>query len=297
MAQRQRLVERGPGIPVAAARPRCRPSGPTAATAGATGSGRRGRPDRPTTRWRTPGGAGSGRTTTPRRPTRAAARARACEPGRRWCCQSRSLMSHASRNPSAVTGRNFGFSGYRRSSSASTSGATSTPLITRFLISPLIVVSEISTPRMVTRCRSEWLMRRAVEQHRLEPRPLHVRPLERRPREVLEAFGHGVQARGCTGRIGVRRMCRFGLPSSVGVSASTVTVATSANVERYPVDRVSSPGHPVTRSVNQDDFSPTRRRNSSPVVCDRAGRARRASCRAPGRPTRRCRRGCRRRWR
>jgi hypothetical protein len=45
------------------------------------------------------------------------------------------------------------------SSSASTSGATSTPLMTRFLISPSMVVSTISTPRIVTWWRSEcWMV-------------------------------------------------------------------------------------------------------------------------------------------
>jgi len=43
---------------------------------------------------------------------------------------SRSLRSQASRNPSGVVGRNLGRSGCRRSSSASTNGATSTPMMT-----------------------------------------------------------------------------------------------------------------------------------------------------------------------
>ena len=53
-----------------------------------------------------------------------------------------SMIDHASRKPSASVGRSFTRSGWRRSSSASTSGPTSTPLTRRPMISP-----EISTSR------------------------------------------------------------------------------------------------------------------------------------------------------
>jgi hypothetical protein len=58
-------------------------------------------------------------------------RARATVPS-----QSRSRVSHAARNPSGSVGRMPARSGYRRSSSASISGPTSTPLMVRFTISP-----------------------------------------------------------------------------------------------------------------------------------------------------------------
>ena len=63
---------------------------------------------------------------------------------------SRSRMSHASRNPSGSVGRIFARSGSRRSSSAWTSGATSTPLTVRPSISPSIRTLRNPTPRITT---------------------------------------------------------------------------------------------------------------------------------------------------
>jgi hypothetical protein len=62
----------------------------------------------------------------------------------------RVTISHASRNPSTVSGRMSARSGMRRFSSASTNGAMSTPLITTFDSSPSIVTSTSSTPLMRT---------------------------------------------------------------------------------------------------------------------------------------------------
>jgi len=60
---------------------------------------------------------------------------------------SRSRIAHAARNPSLSSGRILARSGMRRFSSASTSGAMSTPFTTTFCNSPLISTSPSSTPR------------------------------------------------------------------------------------------------------------------------------------------------------
>jgi hypothetical protein len=53
-------------------------------------------------------------------------------------------MAHASRNPSVSSGRILARSGMRRFSSASTSGAMSTPFTTTFFSSPLISTTPAS---------------------------------------------------------------------------------------------------------------------------------------------------------
>ena len=66
----------------------------------------------------------------------------------------RSRMSQASRNPAGSVGRILMRSGSRRSSSASTSGMTSTPLTRRLPMSPFISMSASSAPWMVTPVKS-----------------------------------------------------------------------------------------------------------------------------------------------
>ena len=193
----ERLVERA-----AARRGRCgtpwsRSSGPTAATAGATGRGRRAWPARPRTRWRRPGGAGSGRTTTRRRPTRAAARAAAGARGRRSPTSSRSLTSHASRNPS----------GRRRPELRPVRVApVELGLDQRCHVDPVEhQVLELAVDAGVLRSRRRASSPRSCRSRRMvEPLnstslnvdPLQVRPLVRRSGQVLEAFDHGVRLGG-----------------------------------------------------------------------------------------------------
>ena len=139
MAQRQRLVQRRAGVPVDEALPVSVTSGPTAARAGATGCCPRGtqRPSRVSpANASMPQGLQWGTTPLPYSNARQPARDRAGARGPPWRPDSRSFMSHASRNPPPWWAGTWGGRFASTSLGIDLRRATSTPLMTRLWISP-----------------------------------------------------------------------------------------------------------------------------------------------------------------